>query len=225
MGSDWLHECLQRQTALLHCSNSLVQPSIDSASIIELVHITRTEWVSLHLDVPRSRLFDYWKRLGIPFSIISQKHGRELALTNIHLLQQHLQIPVAIENQAYHRRCGHDYLVRPDFISSIIETTTCWLLLDLGHARVSAAMLGMSGQQYVSSLPLDRVIEIHINGPEPYRGRLRDVHAPLKEEDYHLLRETLPRCRQCRAVTLEYYGPPPELEQQLLKLRSLLNLH
>ncbi|MCI0709866.1 MAG: DUF692 domain-containing protein [Chloroflexi bacterium] len=222
MGSDWLHECLQRQKALLHCNDSLVQSSFDPSNIVELAHITRTEWVSLHLDVPRTRLFNYWKRSGIPFPIISQGRGRKLAVDNVRLLQQYLPIPVAIENQAYHRRCGHDYLVKSDFISSIIEATNCWLLLDLGHARVSAAMLDTSEQEYIASLPLDRVIEIHISGPESYRGRLRDVHGPLKAKDYHLLQHILPQCPQCRAVTLEYYGPAAQLEKQLHELRRIL---
>lgn len=222
MGSQLLHKCLERQAVLLHCNDSLVHPDFDSSSIIELVATTRTEWISLHLDVPRTRIFNYWKRLGIPFPIISERRAREIAINNLASLQWHLQIPAAIENQAYHRHCGHDYLVEPGFISEIVRAANCWLLLDLGHARVSAAMLGMTEQDYIQVLPLDRVIEIHVSGPEQYRGRLRDVHGPLKAKDFQLLREILPKCSACRAVTLEYYGPAPELETQLHQLKSII---
>jgi uncharacterized protein (UPF0276 family) len=223
MGKAWLHQCLERQSALLHCNDSLIHSSFNPSPIVELALITETEWVSLHLDVPRFAIFNYWKRFGIPFPLIPRQVGQKLAIEKVRVMQSSMKIPVAIENQAYHRRCGHDYLVEPEFISEIANATDCYLLLDIGHVRVSAAMLGISEWAYLSNLPLDRVIEIHISGPEFYRGRLRDTHGPLQKEDYHLLRAVLPQCPACRAVTLEYYGPAPELEQQLIELHTLLS--
>jgi hypothetical protein len=53
---------------------------------------------------------------------------------------------------------------------------------------------------------------------------LRDLHQPLTDEDYDLLRFALPYCPNLRVITLEYYGPADLLIRQLQALRQILNV-
>lgn len=69
------------------------------------------------------------------------------------------------------------------------------------------------------------MIELHVSGPGMYRGRLRDLHHPLAEADYELLRFTLERCPNLQVVTLEYYGPAELLATQLQQLKTILDYH
>ncbi len=224
IGLDRMFDRAKHSPILLHLHTPLIGRSIQSelVAIQQWIDQTHPPFVSFHLDVPPTRIFRLWKKAGIPIPIVTRSHATRQAIQNIHCLQAALSIPVAVENQAYHRHTGHDYLVDPPFIHEVIQQTRCYLLLDLGHARVSATMRGESANDYICKLPLERVIELHVSGPGMYRGRLRDLHHPLAEADYELLRFTLQRCPNLQVVTLEYYGPTELLLQQLRRLKQIL---
>lgn len=222
MGEAWLKRCIDQQAVILHCNENLVNTNFNACAIENLVEETKSPWVSLHLEMPRRSSFLWWKRLGIPIPRISRNRAYALVVQNIERLKSRLDVPLAIENQAYHRRCGHDYLVDPVFISQIVQNTDCNLLLDLAHLRVSVAMRQQSEKDYLRQLPLESVIELHLSGPRIYRGRLRDVHAPLNAEDYSLLETTLALCPNLRGVTLEYDHNSTELATQITALQKIL---
>jgi uncharacterized protein (UPF0276 family) len=116
-------------------------------------------------------------------------------------------------------------LVDPIFISQVVHEADCGFLLDLAHARISATMLGESVQDYVQALLLNRLVEIHVSGPRHVRdnGRLIDAHKSLQEEDYSLLERVLELARP-KAVSLEYWRDNKQLEQQLGRLRQIVDI-
>lgn len=223
MDDAWLKKCCQRQPVLLHSHASLFDAHLNFSELVDLAQITQPPWVSLHFDVPNNQLFNWHKRLGFPLAFLSQARAYERALKNMQILQAQLSRPVAVENQAYHRLSGHNYVTEPAFLRQFLKETDTYLLLDLGHARVSAAMWKLAIDDYLQQLPLERVIEIHISGPRHYRGHLRDVHAPLQDIDYAILRHVLSDTPQLQAVTLEYYGDKNCLLEQLQNLRQITN--
>jgi uncharacterized protein len=226
IGADRMRHRAANYPVLLHLHTSLIGQLIQSEipALQNLIQQTQPPFVSFHLDVPNSRLFRFWKKAGVPLPIFRRDFAKRQAIENIQILQKAFSILIAIENQAYHRRNGHDYLVDPQFIQEVVQAAGCKLLLDLGHARVSAAMRGEAVNDYILRLPFEEVIEIHVSGPRLYKGRLRDLHQPLADEDYDLLRFALPRCSNLQVVTLEYYGPAEFLTTQLQALRQILDV-
>ncbi|NDJ87426.1 MAG: DUF692 family protein [Chloroflexi bacterium] len=208
---------------LLHSNAGLVSRRLPFSALSRWAKETGTPWLSLHLGLDDTQLNRLWKRFGLPLPRIGRHLGLTLAIENLLAFQQMVEVPVAIENQAHHRPSGHDYVVDPAFICDVIAATDSRLLLDLGHARVSAAMRGMPVTAYISKLPLAHVVELHVSGPGEYRGRLRDLHRPLSEADYDLVSEVVARCPQLRAITLEYFGPVATTRTQLQRLRTLLD--
>jgi uncharacterized protein (UPF0276 family) len=96
------------------------------------------------------------------------------------------------------------------------------LLLDLAHAQVAAARLGMRSDDYLTRLPLDRVRQIHVSGPRVRGGTLVDAHDALREEDYRLLERVLKTAHPA-AVTLEYHGTEATvIAEELARLRTFL---
>ncbi|KAB2864548.1 MAG: DUF692 family protein, partial [Anaerolineae bacterium] len=132
MGLDCMFDRAKHYPILLHLHNSLIGHAIQSefAAIQQWIAQTHPPFVSFHLDVPPSRTFRVWKKAGIPIPIVTRPRATRQAIENVHLLQMALSIPIAIENQAYHRHTGHDYLIDPAFISEVIRQTGCYLLLD-----------------------------------------------------------------------------------------------
>jgi uncharacterized protein (UPF0276 family) len=119
---------------------------------------------------------------------------------------------------------GYDFEVRVERIGQVLEEADSALVLDTGHARVSAAVLGVDDRDYLSGLPLERTAQIHVSGPRMRNGRLVDAHEPLQEVDYALLDYVLARSDP-RMVTLEYVRERDPLREQLVRLRDVLDSH
>jgi hypothetical protein len=94
----------------------------------------------------------------------------------------------------------------------------------MGHAQVSAAVLGMVVRDYVNRLPLARVVQVHVSGPRLRAGRLVDAHEPLQARDYDLLDFVLARTDP-QVVTLEYIREREPLREQLHRLHMILESH
>jgi hypothetical protein len=95
------------------------------------------------------------------------------------------------------------------------------LLLDLAHARVTAHAFGISVDDYINQLPLDRIRQIHLNRPGWRNGRVVDSHLALEEDDYQLFEQVLQRC-QPWSVTLEYNRDQDKIRPQIDRLRKIL---
>ena len=109
----------------------------------------------------------------------------------------------------------------PAVIAKVLEETQTALLLDLAHARIAARARGISSQDYITALPLERTQQIHMAGVrEGSDSQLYDAHEPLLEEDYQLLEWTLERTKP-QLLTLEYFREDPQaLSNQLSRLQS-----
>jgi uncharacterized protein len=140
---------------------------------------------------------------------------------NLSALRDALDLPLIVENLDYNPGGAYEHICEPAFIAAVLAHTGVGLLLDLAHAQVSAAYLGMSIQAYLALLPLERVAQLHLSSPRWKNGVLRDAHEPLLELDYTLLREVLEVARP-RAVTLEYHRDEAALKEQIGRLREIL---
>lgn len=71
----------------------------------------------------------------------------------------------------------------PALITEIIEENDLGLLLDLSHAQISAAMMGMDYRDYIARLPVHRLAELHITGIREYNGYPTD-HFEMQANDW-----------------------------------------
>ncbi|MDF1520843.1 MAG: DUF692 family protein [Brevefilum sp.] len=93
---------------------------------------------------------------------------------------------VALEHFPFTEKTPHlRYATDSQVFTNVIVDTNCMLLLDLAHARITANTLGIDVKEYISNLPLDRLVEMHITGVRFYNGVLED-HFELDEEDWVL---------------------------------------
>jgi uncharacterized protein (UPF0276 family) len=100
--------------------------------------------------------------------------------------------------------------VQPAAIHEIIEKTGAGLLLDLSHARLTATHLGVDPREYISSLPVKKLRELHLTGIQRIAGRLRD-HMHFSDIDWEFAQWAMERIKQKEwatpaIVALEYGG-------------------
>lgn len=145
-------------------------------------------------------------------------------IQKVRRLARSIHVPVILENIEPLPFDGYDFEVQTERIKKVIGETNCGFLLDIGHARVSAARLGADIHDYLRGLPLNRVVQVHVSGPRMRDGRLVDAHEPLQEADYALLDFVLEQTHP-QVVTLEYIRERESLREQLFRLRGILNTH
>lgn len=214
---------------LVHLTLVMASPApVDQAPFFddlrELVTLTSPPFLSAHIGYNCVVGYDESGRyiFGEPLSVDAQIENTR---RNVALLREAFGLDVVLENQVNVYGGGRvpEYVIgctAPDYLTRTLDETGCEMLLDLAHARVSSAFLGMSVDDYIAGLRLDRVREIHLSGCRMVGDLLSDEHAEMVDDDYALLGRTLGQCVP-EWLTLEYEADGPALERQLTRLRSI----
>lgn len=191
------------------------------ARVKRYVRAAGSPWASMHITMWWPGMVHLMLRRGWRMPLPHPERATRRFIRRARRLERALRRPVLLENVEPLPFAGYDFEVRPPRLREVIEKTGCGLLLDLGHARVSAAAFGMEAEDYLQRLPLARTVQIHTSGPRLREGRLVDAHEPLQEVDYALLEWTLARTEP-RVVTLEYIREREALRGQLARLRAIV---
>ena len=104
----------------------------------------------------------------------------------------------------------------PDFLTEVAVRTGCGLLLDVNNVYLSARNCSIDPEQYIETLPANRIEEIHVAGYEADENLgealLIDSHAaPVSAAVWNLLDVTLAHLGP-RPVLLERDGNLPRFE-------------
>ena len=79
-----------------------------------------------------------------------------------------------------------------EFITSIVERANCGILLDITNAHLNSLFHGYDSMEFIKSLPLERVGQMHLAGWETEDGQIIDSHdAPVPPEVWELFRKTI----------------------------------
>ena len=175
----------------------------DFARISDLLDSTETPHVNTHLVTPRT--FD-------PDSPTELAQINRLWREELMLMVEALGAErVALEHFPYTEATPHILPATDSRIfSQVIEDMGCMFLLDVAHACITADSLGIDPKDYIRSLPVDRLVEMHTTGIRPHAGVLTD-HFPLGERDWAMLAWALGEIRAGRwrkpaIVAYEYGG-------------------
>ncbi|MFT3768808.1 MAG: DUF692 domain-containing protein [Minicystis sp.] len=115
--------------------------------------------------------------LPVPISRAAAKH----AVARIREVEARLGLPFAIENITHYLLPGgaESMLDEATFIADVVRESGAGLLLDVNNVYVNAQNYGFDAAAFLSRLPLDRVVEIHVAGHEHDEedGLLIDTHG------------------------------------------------
>lgn len=195
------------------------------AEAIERVNaLTSAAWHGDHLCF--TRVGDYPVRAlsPVPFNEASI----EVAARNIHRVQRGLSVPFAIENITYYITNPLSDMPEAEFLRRTLLQADCGLILDLHNVVANAHNHGYDPVAFVDSLPLERVVQIHLAGGDEEGGLRLDTHAACSPEDvWTLFEHVVPRC-PVRGVNFEMDSRFPAFSrilEELARARDILRRH
>jgi uncharacterized protein (UPF0276 family) len=105
----------------------------------------------------------------------------------------------------------------------VIYKNNLFLLLDIAHAMVSAHNKNTSYEEYISRLPLDRLIQLHICQPTLIEGCIaQDTHNEPNDDMFKEVIRLLNKYQSIKYLTIEYYKDKDILITSINKLRQLV---
>jgi uncharacterized protein len=159
-------------------------------------------WVANHCFYSDASWSDVWSSpLQFSHAEVVRVAARARALQDLY------GVPLGHENAAYYRTCPGSEMPEEEFLARTLELSGTYLHLDLHNLYANALNHGASGYsipRFLATVPLDRVISIHMAGGRWIEGQYHDLHdTQVAEAVWDLLDDVLSRA--CPgAVILEY---------------------
>lgn len=159
-------------------------------------------WVANHCFYSDGSWADVWSSpLQFSHAEVVRVAARARALQDLY------GVPLGHENAAYYRTCPGSEIPEEEFLARTLELSGTYLHLDLHNLYANALNHGASGYsipRFLATIPLDRVISIHMAGGRWIDDQYHDLHdTQVAEAVWDLLDDVLSRARP-GAVILEY---------------------
>ncbi|WP_437503202.1 DUF692 domain-containing protein [Sorangium sp. So ce1099] len=179
---------------------------VDPAYLSSLAHVTsiaRGAWASDHLSFTRAG--------GIALGQLTPLvRDRAMAIDiarKAQAVQDRLGVPFLLENVSYYVNFTSE-LTEAEFIAEIMSRCTCGMLLDLTNLFLNSRNHGYDPLEFLETIPLDRVVQIHLAGGDSKEHQMGDVlldlhGAAVYEESFKLLDYVAPRAANLRSVIIE----------------------
>ena len=210
--------------------------SIGSADGLDTHHLERVaklverfepESFSEHLAWSTHDNHFYSDLLPVPYN----QHTEDLVCNHIDQVQTRLRRPMLLENPANYLELNDTVTSESNFINNVVQRTGCGLLLDVNNVYVSARNCHYNALDYMKSLPLQSVGEIHLAGHAvddsiPDEALLIDAHDRAVSTAVWKLYDQLIQLTGARPTLIEWDTNIPAwqvLLNEMVKADLLLN--
>lgn len=186
---------------------------------VEYQKLINPPWVSFHIVLKPG--WGVWlAQNNFPVRFKRNQKLEDRFIQKINRIKNLFSCPIMLESMPA-AAPGDDREITLDMINTIVKETDALFLLDIPHAMISAQMLDISVETYLAGLPLERTKQIHLSGPRPIKGYLRDAHDTIGDSEKYWLQWVLDHTNP-DVVTLEYFRDEKKLAAQLEELAKLM---
>ena len=200
------------------------------AGVASFLDRVKSPWHSDHLCFSTFDGVVLHDLLPIPF----KKEEVVRIADRIKRAQDALGRPMAIENVSSYMHPGKREMSEAEFIARVCEAADCGLMLDVNNAYVNATNFGFDVDEWMRTVPLERVVQMHVAGHDWFSEGTWETSASAPngaaEREQMLIVDThgADCCDDVLALlerTLERTGPVPvllERDQAIPPLEQLL---
>lgn len=184
--------------------------------VARVVEAVEPPWFSEHIAFTRADGVEIGHLMPLPFT----REAVETVAGNVAALKRAIPgVPIALENIAYTFILPGAEMTEAAFVRAVLEEADCSLLLDLENVHANSRNHGFDPVAYLETLPLERVVEVHLAGGAVREGEYADTHTrPVPEESWKLLEWLAPRAN-VRAVIIERDDNLPPFAELLAEVR------
>ena len=172
-----------------------------------LIDDVNPAWVSDHLcwtGVAHKNTHDL---LPVPYTEEALKH----IVQRIREVQDFLGRPIALENPSTYLEFKSSTIPEAEFIARMAEESGCNLLLDVNNVYVTCYNHRQDVKTYLDSLPLDRVIQIHLSGHTNKGTHIIDTHDDhVIDEVWNLYKYVVQKAGRTPNTMIEWDDKIPE---------------
>lgn len=146
-------------------------------------------------------------------------------IQKVHQVQELLQRPVALENLSSYWLFPENEMTEGEFLAQVVNSTQCFLLLDVNNAYVNQKNWGIDPWTFIESLPRKAINEIHLAGHEQENGFWVDTHgSPVCSEVWTLYEEVIDQLGPIPTLLErdQNYPPVAELWAEYEHMRAIL---
>ena len=151
-------------------------------------------WVSDHLAWTGVHGVNLHDLLPIPYTSEALAHVVE----RIKRVQDYLGLQILVENASTYVTFRESEMDEWDFVKEMAERADCLLLLDVNNVFVSGFNHGFDPGRFIGSIPVERVVQLHLAGHSDLGTHKIDTHdQPICEDVFRLYRADPPPVRRC----------------------------
>lgn len=207
-----------------------VSLSIGSADPLDVDYLRRLKrladdigarWISDHLC---------WTGIGghnahdlLPLPLNEETLG--YTVERIRMVQDILERPLILENPSSYLQLEPSTMPEWEFLARMAEEADCGLLLDVNNIYVSAFNHGFDPLAFLSAIPADRVVQMHLAGHTHHGRYIIDSHiGPIIDAVWSLYQLAWERCGET-SVLIEWDEEVPEwpvLEAEVSKAAAMV---
>ncbi len=177
-------------------------------------------WTSDHLCFTMVDHTNLNELIPIPFT----KESLNNVIERVKIVQDVFERPFLLENVTRYLTVSDREMSEGEFISSILEHANCGLLLDVTNVYLNSLYHGYDSFEFISSLPIERVGQIHLAGWEEEDGKIIDSHdAPVPEPVWALFQKTIALTGPT-SVLIEWDSQLPSVQRLLQETEMAQNI-
>jgi uncharacterized protein (UPF0276 family) len=190
--------------------------SVGSTDPLDLGYLQRLKAFLNELDSP-------WASDHLCFTMVDHTNLNELiplpftkecvdnCVERLRVIQDTLERPFLVENVTRYVTLSDREMSEAEFISEVLERSGCGLLLDITNVHLNGEFHGYDPDEFIASLPLERVGQVHLAGWEPAAdGTVIDSHdAPVPGDVWGLFERTIKKIGSTSALVERDANLPP----------------
>jgi len=172
----------------------------------QMIKQLRVPWMSEHLSFNKATFNgkEYVTNYMLP--PLQTNEGVKAAIKTVKAMQWHLPIPIAVETGVNYLRPIPGHISDGNFIRQVVEEADCGILLDLHNIFTNQINGRQSMKDFLSEIPLERVMELHVAGGKMRGDYYIDSHSGKIPDDlFDVARRLIPVLPNLGAVIFEIF--------------------
>ncbi len=190
-----------------------------------LVERLNPPWVTDHLCFTRVPGVNIGQLTPLQFS----ERVIEIVVEKVKRVKERINKPFLLENITYYFKIPGSELSESEFITRILEKADVGLLLDVCNLFMNSQNHGYDPYEFLQSIPLERVVQLHIAGGVRHKDKWIDTHSHSVHDEVFELVDYIVEHAPVKGILLErdsnYPASFTEILEELERAREIFTKH